>query len=155
MSSSSGIVIPPNRKVKGQFVSPPKGGNQEIGFRQFVLVTPPRPIKNVGEYTMDDFTYFEKKWIREIVDRYPDEFSNEKICYLFGIFYEDKRLKTEEYLDEIVIDCYITNILRYIDTFENPNFSKTKEGRNIFSDHIDLEGVRELLKKLVENRFSS
>lgn len=136
---SSGIIIPPNRKVKGKFV----------------LVTPPRPIREVGEYTMNDFTFHEKKWIREIVERHPDELSNEKICYLFSVEFEDKRLTEQRCSDETLFDFFLDSAFGYVDIFENPNYSKTGEGRNIYSIHMKLDGVKDLIQRLIQNRYSS
>jgi hypothetical protein len=135
--SSSGIFISPNRQVKGKFV----------------LVQPQRPVKNVGEYTLDDFTYFEKKWIQEMVERHPNELSNEKILYLFAISYEEERFTREGRSEIEWVESYIDNTFNYVDTFGNPNYSITGKGENIYFEHLKLEGVADSIDKLVRNRF--
>ena len=136
---SSGIIIPPDYKVK----------------RKCVLVKRQRPIREVGEYTMNDFTAEELGWIYEIVKRHAQELSNEKIFYLFSLYFEDKRLKEQGCSDEVWIDFFLNGAYGYVDIFENPNFSKTGKGRNIYSIHIYLDGVKELIEKLIENRYVS
>ncbi len=137
--SSSGIYIPPNRQVKGKFV----------------LVQPPRPVKNVGEYILDDFTYFEKKWIQEMVERYPNELNHEKFLYLFAISYEEERFTREGHSDIDWVESYIGHTCDYVDTFGTPNYSITGKGRNIYFEHLRLEGVKDVIDKLVRNRFLS